>query len=210
MVYDLHSGDARIGQPDPLVWVQGHGAPLFGAVNSGLPLQQAFVVPKRENWASVEGAQWVSPNPDGNAAPEGYEYFTLFTLPPGYRSARLDVIWRADDQAELVVNDAPLPAPWADFHLSSPQGEFHGGDHAVPAARNEPVAVLYFQRPRGHQPYRRQFLGAHYALAVGGSEPRLSQERILNGRGRNRFAVGQTGLRGNAPTSGGLGRCQNG
>jgi hypothetical protein len=98
----------------------------FGAADSGLPLQQAFVVQKQGGWASVQGAQWVSSARDGNDAPGGYEYLTLFALPPGFQSARLDVIWRADDRAGLSVNDVQLPAPTSGFAASSPPGEYHG------------------------------------------------------------------------------------
>jgi hypothetical protein len=126
LVYLLQSGNSVIGGSDPLIWVQGHSVPLFGVPDAGLPLQQAFVVRPQSSWAAVAGAQWVSPTQSSNAAPEGYEYFTLFALPPGFHSAQLDVIWRADDNAELAVNDIPLPTPWATFSPSTPQGEFHG------------------------------------------------------------------------------------
>jgi hypothetical protein len=126
LVYVLQSGNNAIGGPDPLVWVQGHAVALFGVPDSGLPLQQAFVVKPQSNWAPVAGAQWVSPTQLSAAAPEGYEYFTLFALPPGFHSAQLDVIWRGDDNAELAVNGVPLPTPWATFSASTPQGEFHG------------------------------------------------------------------------------------
>jgi hypothetical protein len=126
LVYNLHSGNNGSGEPDPLVWVQGHDAPVPGARNTGLPLEQAFVVPNQQGWVSVEGAQWVSSARNGSDAPGGYEYFVLFALPPGYQSARLDILWRGDDQAALYVNDRRQPAPWGFFGASSPPGKFDG------------------------------------------------------------------------------------
>jgi hypothetical protein len=126
LVYNLHSGNSDIGQPDPQVWVQGHAVPRFGAANSGLPLQQALVVQPQGNWAPIEGAQWISSSRSASDTPEGYEYFTLFALPPGFQSVHLDVVWRADDQAGLSVNDMQLPADWGGFAANSPLGEYHG------------------------------------------------------------------------------------
>jgi hypothetical protein len=126
LVYTLRSGNSENGQPDPLVWVQGHDAPVPGARDTGLPLEQAFTVPNQQGWVSVEGARWVSSARDGNDVPGGYEYFVPFALPPGYQSARLDVVWRGDDQAALYVNDRRLPAPWGFFGASSSPGEYHG------------------------------------------------------------------------------------
>jgi hypothetical protein len=126
IVYTLKSGNGDFGQPDPQVWVQGSAVPLFGAIDSRLPIQQAFVVKQSSAWATVEGARWVSPTRLGEAAPEGYEYFVLFALPPGFRTAQLDVLWLADDQAEVALNDARLPVPWASFSRSGPRGEYHG------------------------------------------------------------------------------------
>jgi hypothetical protein len=126
IVYTLRSGNNAIGGPDPLVWVQGSAVPLFGVIDSGLPLQQAFVVDRLPTWGFVEGASWVSPTRLAGGFPEGYEYFTLFALPPGFRSARLDVVWRGDDGAELALNGFRLPTPWGHFSPSVPPGEFHG------------------------------------------------------------------------------------
>jgi hypothetical protein len=126
IVYTLRSGNNEIGGPDPLVWVQGSPVPLFGVIDSGLPLQHPFVVARLPTWGSVEGASWVSPTRLGGGFPEGYEYFTLFALPPGFRSVRLDVLWRADDGAELALNGVRLPTQWGPFSPSQPPGEFHG------------------------------------------------------------------------------------
>jgi hypothetical protein len=94
VTYTLRSGNVPIGRQDPLIWVHGSPVPQLGFGSSGLPLQHPFVVPTNPLWADVSGARWVSPSRDGTGAPEGYEYFALFLVPPGIRSARLDVVWR--------------------------------------------------------------------------------------------------------------------
>jgi hypothetical protein len=126
LIYTLKSGNSEIGGSDLEVWVQGSSVPRFGVVDSGLPLQHPFVIPTLSTWADVPGARWVGPSRTGTGAPEGYEYFTLFAVPPGFPYATLDVVWRADDAAELAVNGTRLPVRWASFSPSEAPGEFHG------------------------------------------------------------------------------------
>jgi hypothetical protein len=126
ITYSMHSGNVPIGSPDLLVWVQGSPVPSLGFVSSGLPLEHPYVVPTHPFWADIGGARWVSPSPDGTGDPEGYEYFVLFAIPPGLTSARLDIVWRADDGAGLAVNGHGLPVRLGGFALTEPPGEFHG------------------------------------------------------------------------------------
>jgi hypothetical protein len=126
VTYTLRSGNVPIGRQDPLVWVQGSPVPQLGFGSSDLPLEHPFVVPTNPLWGDVGGARWVSPSRDGTGAPEGYEYFALFLVPPGRRSARLDVVWRGDDGAGLAVNGTWLPVRLGGFAPSEPPGEFHG------------------------------------------------------------------------------------
>jgi hypothetical protein len=123
ITYALVSG-AGGSTHDPRVWVQGAAA--LGVGSSGLPLQPAPVVPPQASWAALADARWIGPAPSGAARPGGYEYFTLFALPPGFRSASLDILWRADDGSEIALNGTRLPVRGGHFSPSRPVAEFHG------------------------------------------------------------------------------------
>jgi hypothetical protein len=109
--FTLKSGYGLIGSQDAVVWVQGAPFPFEppGYASAGLPLQHPFVVPTNPGWGDVEGAYWVSPLSDGTGAPEAYEYFVPFYIPPGVTSVTLEATWRGDDAAYLAVNGQRFP-----------------------------------------------------------------------------------------------------
>lgn len=117
---------ARVSGAGAPFWVQGAPSPSLGVTNAGLPLQPALVVPTQASWSGLADARWIGATPNGVARPGGYEYFTLFALPPGYVSARLDLLWRADDASEVAFNDVRLPGRGGHFSPSRPVGESHG------------------------------------------------------------------------------------
>jgi len=127
VTYTFKSGNSPTGDPDPLVWVQGVPVQNLNFPSSELPLQFAFVVDSIPNWGLIDGARWVSPTPDGVGPPGGYKYFVPFPVPPGLKSARLDIVWRADDVGGLHLNDMDVheQSP-AMYPPNKPAAEFHG------------------------------------------------------------------------------------
>jgi hypothetical protein len=124
--YFLHSGRGQTGSADVSLWLQGAEVPGLSVPSADLPLQHPFVLETPPGWAEVEGGRWVSPARAAASPPGGYEYFLLFAVPPGVRAARLDLLWRAEEESEVAVNGRGLSARGGRAAASEPAGEFRG------------------------------------------------------------------------------------
>ena len=121
----LKSGNAAIGQRDPLITVVGKevviGPGPFTAFAADQPLEQALVIaPLNAGWTSPpEGASWIGVSSDPACNRGGYEYKASFELPQGFDSASFTIAVTADDAFAVYLNDVLVGAHTGpEFHTT--------------------------------------------------------------------------------------------
>ncbi len=139
----LRSGNAPVGQRDPLVTVRGSAVTVGGEQHPaamGVPEQQALVVNRFYMWVDAPvGSKWLSCAENTFGPPGGYIYQLSFTLPRNFATPRLSLQATSDNGGEVVFNGRLLTGNphtgtghlWMEEYLYSNPTGFHAGENAL-------------------------------------------------------------------------------
>ena len=140
----LKSGNASVGQADPMITVRGAAVTVRGAsypAAPSVPSQQAVVVNPFFMWlAAPAGSKWVSCVGNTFAPPGGYIYQVRFTLPENYASPMLSLQALSDNGGEVVLNGHGIPSngpngytgfSWRETYLYGDPVGFSAGENLL-------------------------------------------------------------------------------
>jgi hypothetical protein len=101
------SGNTSIGQRDPVVSIRGGDVSINSATYqmAAIDLQQALVISKNHDWATLPGSNWVGVADGESGSPDGgYYYQCPFQMPSIFTNASITLTMTCDNFGQVYLN----------------------------------------------------------------------------------------------------------